>query len=179
MMTKKRVLVFLFAIGLLVPLFSVEQYPHSLGVQVGRLSGIGASYQKWTDTFGYQVAGGLIYHPVLDAFSDQLVYNFGFELQYPLVRHQVNKWLGGTLYLAVGVHHQGYKEVEETVPDSGVYTAGPLILNFGGGGGIGVETVFFEHFAVGTEFVYVVMYNYNENNIDVNMYPQVSIRYRF
>jgi len=161
-----------------VPLVANE-YPHSLGVQVGRLSGIGASYQVWTQNLGWQVAGGMLYRTELEEDSDRLVYNLGLELQYPLVEHAINKWLEGKLYLVLGVHHQGYEEAVETSVGSGVYTAGPLQLNFGLGGGIGVETILFEHFAIGTEFVYVGMYNPKLNEAMVNMVPQVSLRYRF
>ena len=161
-----------------VPLVANE-YPHSLGVQVGRLSGIGASYQAWTQNIGWQVGGGVLYNTELDEYSDRLVYNLGLELQYPLVEHAINKWLEGKLYLVLGVHHQGYEEAVETSLGSGVYTAGPLQLNFGLGGGIGVETILFEHFAIGTEFVYVGMYNPKLNETMVNMFPQVSLRYRF
>jgi len=171
-------LVILLALMVAVPLFA-NQYPHSLGVQVGRLSGVGASYQVWTERVGLQVAGGMIYRTELEEDHDRLVYNLGFELQYPLVEHVVNSWLEGKLYLVAGIHHQGYQEAVETSPSSGIYTAGPLQLNFGLGGGIGVETILFEHFAIGTEFVYVGMYNPKSEETMVNMFPQVSLRYRF
>lgn len=161
-----------------VPLFA-NQYPHSLGVQVGRLSGIGASYQIWTEQVGLQVAAGMRYNTELDEFSDRLVYNLGLELQYQLVEHAITSWLEGKLYLVAGIHHQGYQEAVETSLGSNVFTAGPLQLNFGLGGGIGVETILFEHFAIGTEFVYVGMYNPKLNEAMVDMLPQVSLRYRF
>ena len=161
-----------------VPLFA-NQYPHSLGVQVGRLSGIGASYQIWTEQVGWQVAAGMRYNTELDEFSDRLVYNLGLELQYPLVEHAITSWLEGKLYLVAGMHHQGYQEAVETSLGSNVFTAGPLQLNFGIGGGIGVETILFEHVAIGTEFVYVGMYNPKLNEAMVDMLPQVSLRYRF
>ena len=63
--------------------------------------------------------------------------------------------------------------------DPEVYRSGPLILNIGVGGGIGVETIFFKHFAISTEFVYVGMYDVNAAKLDVDMHPQVSLRYRF
>jgi hypothetical protein len=47
------------------------------------------------------------------------------------------------------------------------------------GGGIGVETILFKHFAISTEFVYMGMYELNTSTLNVDMYPQVSLRYRF
>ncbi len=125
----------------------------------------------------------MIYHPPQMEYGyDELVYNIGLELQYPLVYHEANSWLAGTLYLVGGgVHHQGYKEAELVSFDPDVYRSGPLTLNIGiGGGGIGgVETIFFKHFAISTEFVYVGMYEMNTSTLNVDMYPQVSLRYRF
>jgi hypothetical protein len=166
--------------SLFTPLFAEgSEYSQALGVQVGRLAGVGISYQKWLDDFGYQVAGGLLYHPEMVYGNDQLVYNIGFELQYPLVYHEVNSSLAGTLYFVGGVHHQGYREAKLTSADPDVYSAGPLILNLGIGGGIGVETILFKHFAISTEFVYMGMYELNTSTLNVDMYPQVSLRYRF
>ncbi|MGE4454319.1 MAG: hypothetical protein AB7D92_07255 [Sphaerochaeta sp.] len=158
---------------------SGSEYSQALGVQVGRLAGIGVSYQTWMRNVGFQVAGGFLYHQELEEGGDRLVYNIGFELQYPLVSHTVNSWLDGKLYVVGGLHHQGYQEVEasESVPP--VLSSGPLTLNLGLGAGVGVETILYDHFAIGTEFVYVGMYETNSGKLDINMYPQVSLRYRF
>ncbi|WP_332446240.1 hypothetical protein [Sphaerochaeta sp.] len=161
----------------LLPLGAMEAYPQSLGVQGGRIAGIGASYQIWTDTFGYQVAGGLITSPDMENGRDSLAYNLGFELQYPFVSHTVNPWLSGKLYLVGGLHHMGYKEAILQSDDT--YLAGPLNLNVGAGAGIGVETILFSHFAIGTEFVYFGMYSLTDHTLIIDMQPQVSVRYRF
>ena len=177
---RSLVILLVLLVSLSTPLFAVgSEYSQALGVQGGRLAGVGLSYQKWLEDFGYQVAGGLIYHPEMEYGYDELVYNIGLELQYPLVYHEANSWLAGTLYVVGGVHHQGYKEAELVTMDPEVYRSGPLILNIGVGGGIGVETIFFKHFAISTEFVYVGMYETNSGTLDINMYPQVSLRYRF
>lgn len=182
MKTPIRSLVVLFVLLAFfsAPLFAVgSEYSQALGVQGGRLAGVGISYQRWLDDFGYQVAGGLLYHPEMEYGDDELVYNIGLELQYPLVYHEANSWLAGTLYLVGGVHHQGYKEAELVSFDPDVYRSGPLTLNIGIGGGVGVESIFFKHFAISTEFVYVGMYEITSSTFVVDMYPQVSLRYRF
>ncbi|MGH0053334.1 MAG: hypothetical protein ACQ5SW_08110 [Sphaerochaetaceae bacterium] len=177
----RTLLIAFFLICILFPSVAAEkrEYSQALGVQVGNLSGTGASYQRWTDSLGYQVAGGLVYHPEMEYGRDQLAYTIGFEVQYPLVHHQVASWLGGTVYLVGGIQHQGYKEAVETSPYSGEYTAGPFIYSLGLGGGVGVETILFNHFAIGTEFVYIGMYEPCSSRLDVDMYPQISLRYRF
>ncbi len=156
-----------------------NEYSNSLGVQVGRLSGVGLSYQKWTDTLGYEIAGGVLAHPLMENGSDQLAYIIGLQAMYPVVSHEVNSWLEGTLYIVGGVNHQGYREAVETPADSGLYVAGDLMLEVLVGGGIGVETIFFTHFAICTEFVYMGRYEINSGTMNLEMQPQLSVRYRF
>lgn len=175
------VLFSLFLLCVLILPLSAEQnqFPHALGVQVGRLAGVGASYQRWISSLGYQIATGAVYHPLMEEGRDQLVYNVGLELQYSIIGHIINSTLGGNMYLVCGLHHQGYKEAVESTIDQGVYTASDLIMNFGFGAGLGVETILFDHYSISTEFVYVGMYNINTEQLSLNMYPQLSLRYRF
>lgn len=165
---------------LVLPLLAAEpvfnRFDQSLGVQVGRLSGIGASYQRWYPSFGFQVAGGAFFHPNMELGRDRMAYNIGAEVQFPLISHTITSFLAGRVYLVAGFHHRTYQEAVGD-EDSG-YTAGPVVVQFGGGAGIGVETVLFEHFALGTEFVYIGLIAL-DGSIDVEMTPQVSIRYRY
>ena len=153
-----------------------DQYDQALGVQFGRIAGIGASYQKWYPTFGLQVAGGFFFHPIIEEERDRFAYNIGAEVQLPLISHTITSFLSGRVYIVAGLHHRTYQEAvgDETFG----YTGGPIVMQFGAGAGIGVETVLFQHFALGTEFVYVGLYTV-EGKVDFDMYPQVSIRYRF
>ena len=153
-----------------------DQYDQALGVQVGRLAGIGAGYQKWYPNVGFQIAGGFFFHPTMELGRDRFAYNIGFEVQLPLMSHTINSFLAGRVYMVAGLHHRMYQEAEGDEPNG--YTAGPIVTQFGAGGGIGVETVLFEHFALGTEFVYLGLYSL-DGSLDVGMTPQVSIRYRF
>lgn len=153
-----------------------DRYDQALGVQVGRLAGIGAGYQKWYPRVGFQIAGGFFYHPNMEDGRDRFAYNIGAEVQLPLMSHTINSFLAGRVYMVAGLHHRMY---QEAVGDElSVYTKGPIVTQFGAGGGIGVETVLFEHFALGTEFVYLGLYSL-DGSLNVEMTPQVSIRYRF
>ena len=153
-----------------------DHYTHALGVQGGRLAGFGASYQKWYPSFGFQIAGGAFFHPNMEEGRDRFAYNIGAEVQYPLISHTITSFLAGRVYLAAGLHHRRYQEAEgdETIG----YTPADIVTQFGAGAGIGVETVLFEHFSLGTEFVYIGLYT-TDGTIDVEMSPQLSIRYRF
>ena len=188
MKTKIRILIpglffILLAQGLL---FAVEtsfsKSPRALGVQVGRISGIGLSYQKWSGNSGFQVAAGGMYHPLMDDGHDILNYNMGIEFQQAIYTDDFSTWLSGRLYLFTGLNHRGYLEAIETaVPD--VYEKGDFHPEFGIGGGVGVEAIFFEHFAVVTEMVYVLFWHpiqpvFHEQFV-VDILPQVSLRYRY
>ncbi len=167
----------LFFLMLLSPAFAEAQYPNALGVQVGRIAGFGISYQRWEEGFGYQLATGLNYHSWVAEGDDRFVYNLGFEIQRPLVSHDISSWLSGTLYLFAGIHHRGYEEALGS--ESTGYTVGPYTAEFGAGAGVGVEAILFDHFAFGTEFVIFGMYTPREERFAVNMLPQLSLRYRF
>ncbi|MDD3823705.1 MAG: hypothetical protein PHN93_08175 [Sphaerochaetaceae bacterium] len=171
---------------LLVPAFAASDpfstFPEALGVQVGRLAGIGLSYQKWNGDDGYQVAVGAMYHPLMNDGHDILNYNIGFEYMRSMYSDDFAKWLSGRLYIFAGINHRGYKETVVN-PVSYDYEAGDFHLEFGAGGGIGVEAVFFEHFAIATEMAYVLYYSPLElalqDRFILDLIPQVSVRYRF
>lgn len=161
-----------------------EQYPIALGAQVGTLSGMGVSYQYWGPVFGYEIAGGAIYHPLqLAQGVDPLSYNFGMQIQYPIYSDTFSTWLSGRLYLLAGAYHSGHIDAlpQNTTPET--YKASPFTLSYGIGGGVGVEGVFFDHFAVVTEFVYGLLYSPSSESLSkqfiINMNPQISLRYRF
>lgn len=180
MHTKRVILSGILLVALLLPLLGKEtaftSYDQSMGVQAGRLAGFGASYQKWYPSFGFQVAGGAFFHPNMEEGRDRFAYNIGMEFQLPLISHTITSFLAGRVYLAVGLHHRRFQEAvgDETIG----YTPADIVTQFGAGAGIGVETVLFEHFSLGTEFVYIGLYT-TDGTIDVEMDPQISIRYRF
>lgn len=166
------------------PLFAVDsvvdQFPQALGVQVGRIAGIGISYQRWQGDTGFQVAAGGMYHPLMDDGHDVLNYNAGLEFQYLVYTDDFANWLSGRLYLFAGINHRGYIEAL-AVGDT--YVVGDFHPEFGLGGGVGVEAVLFEHFAVVTEMVYALFWNPIEpvlhEQFVVEILPQISLRYRF
>ena len=157
-------------------------FPRALGVQVGRIAGIGLSYQKWEGPWGYQFAAGALYHPLMDGGHDVFNYNAGAQACYAIFSDDFSTWLSSRLYVLAGINHRGYKEaVETTTPD--VYAAGDFHPEFGLGGGVGVEAVFFGHFAVSTEMVYALFWKPIEpvahGQFAMEILPQVSLRYRF
>lgn len=169
---------FLFAAD---PASVVDRFPQALGVQVGRIAGIGISYQKWQDDTGFQVAAAGMYHPLMDDGHDVLNYNAGVEFQYLVYTDDFANWLSGRLYLFAGLNHRGYIEAVLTEPDT--YVVGDFHPEFGLGGGVGVEAVLFEHFAVVTEMVYAIFWNPIQpvlhEQFMVEILPQISLRYRY
>lgn len=150
-----------------------ERFPQALGVQVGRVAGVGLSYQNWDSRFGYQIAAGGLYHPTGEDGQDLYIYNVGVETLYQLFSDDFSTWLSGRLYAVAGVNHRGFRE---TVDDG-------FNAEFAIGGGIGVEAALFEHFAIATEMVYALLWKPVQpvvrNQFSMEMLPQVSIRYRF
>jgi len=184
----KAVLIFLLLCLVAGSLFAeqtvFEEYPSALGVGVGFLSGVGVSYQQWFAGWGYQVAGGVIYHPLQLKYGfDPLLTNAGLELQFPIYTDSFNTWLSGRLYFFGGVRFRAYYEAQETSAGSGVYAASPFTLELGTGGGVGAELVLFDHFAAVAEMVYALVWTpLGSEQRDVFMmetYPQLSLRYRF
>ena len=188
-MTKRMRFLVVGLLVLIFPLFMVQsedlpfdRYPSALGFQVGRIAGIGISYQNWEGKIGYQVAAGALYHPSMDDGHDVFNYNIGFEALYGLYADDFAKWLSGRLYAVGGVNHRGYQE-SVWDNDLGRYVDNGFKPEFGVGAGIGVEAVLFEHFAIATELVYGFFYMPNEPTLRqqfmIEMLPQVSIRYRY
>ncbi len=188
-MKKKKFILITAAVLLIITLSSVsaeentfERFPKALGAQVGYLSGLGLSYQNWGETFGYQVAAGVMAYPDYSTGAEPLLYNAGLEFQYPVYTDSFGTWLTGRLYLVAGARHRGYIEA---VYNSGsdTYEKSPFTVEFAVGGGIGVEGVFFDHFAVVTEMVDSVVWKSGESSltdsIQVILQPQISLRYRF
>jgi hypothetical protein len=163
------------------PASVVDRFPRALGVQVGRIAGIGISYQKWQDDTGFQVAAAGMYHPLMDDGHDVLNYNAGVEFQYLVYTDDFANWLSGRLYLFAGLNHRGYIEAVLIAPDT--YAVGDFHPEFGLGGGVGVEAVLFEHFAVVTEMVYALFWNPIQpvlhEQFMVEILPQISLRYRY
>lgn len=157
-----------------------DAFPRALGVQVGRITGIGLSYQRWFGNQGYQVAAGALYHPRMDEGHDIVNYNMGAEYMHAIYSDDFSTWLSGRLYLFAGLNHRGYKE---TVASGDSYVAGDFHPEFGMGAGVGVETVLFEHFAITTEMAYAVFYAPTEpilhERFVLDILPQISLRYRF
>ena len=158
-------------------------FPRALGVQVGRIAGIGLSYQRWVGPWGSQFAAGALYHPLMDDGHDVFNYNAGAQGYYAIFSDDFSTWLSSRLYVLAGINHRGYKEAVETPPYSGTYVAGDFHPEFGLGGGVGVEAVFFEHFAISTEMVYALFWKPIEpvalEQFAMEILPQVSLRYRF
>ncbi|PKL12650.1 MAG: hypothetical protein CVV52_09235 [Spirochaetae bacterium HGW-Spirochaetae-8] len=171
------------------PLAAVEtpipQFRQALGVQVGQLSGFGLSYQQWNGITGYQIAAGAMYHPLMDNGSNLLNYVIGVEFQNSVYMDDFSNWLTGRLYLFTGVNHRGFIESIDTNPaiDITEYAPGDFNAEFGAGGGIGVEAIFFEHFAVATEMAIMVAWNPTRalvlEQFAVDIGPQLSLRYRY
>ena len=179
MHTKRVILSGCLLVALLLPVLGDDvfsSYDQALGVQAGRLAGIGASYQKWYPTFGVQVAGGAFFHPNMEEGRDRYACNIGSEVQLPLISHTINSFLAGRVYLVAGLHHRSYQKAKDG--GGGTYVPDEVVVQFGAGAGLAVETVLFEHFALTTEFVYVGLYTV-EGSLDLDMYPQVAIRYRY
>ena len=178
---------FLFLAGLLGAVHAEDvtfaTFPRALGVQVGGIAGIGLSYQRWKEPWGYQFAAGTLYHPPIDDGHDVFNYNAGAQVCYTIFSDDFSTWLASRLYVLAGINHRGYKDAVETPPDSGTYVVGEFHPEFGLGGGVGVEAVFFKHFAVSTEMVYALFWKPIEplanGQFAMEMLPQVSLRYRF
>ncbi len=159
-----------------------SQFPKALGVQAGFLSGFGLSYQSWGEKVGHQVAAGMMADPSMTWGADPLVYNLGYEMQYPMYTDSFDTWLAGRLYLFTGIRHRGYIEA---VYDSGssTYANSAFTLEFSLGGGIGVEAVLFDHFAAVAEMANAVIWKSGDtalsDRVSVDLQPQLSLRYRF
>jgi hypothetical protein len=96
MHTKRVILSGFLLVALLLPVLGDDvfsSYDQALGVQAGRLAGIGASYQKWYPAFGVQVAGGAFFHPNMEEGRDRYACNIGSEVQLPLISHTINSFL--------------------------------------------------------------------------------------
>lgn len=150
-----------------------QRFPRALGVQVGRVAGIGLSYQHWDGSWGYQVVAGGLYHPLTGDGQDLYVYNAGIEGLYSLFEDDFASWLSGRVYLFAGINHRGY---QETASDD-------FNPEFAFGSGVGVEALLFEHFSIATEMAYVLLWmpiqGQPHQQFALEMLPQVSLRYRF
>jgi hypothetical protein len=89
------------------------------------------------------------------------------------------------LYLFAGLTHQGYINVESTYNETTgyTYTQGPFGYVFGGGIGIGIEVILFEHFSVPFEIGYGVYWDGSKETLAeqflVDLALQVGFRYRY
>ena len=115
-------------------------------------------------------------HPNMEEGRDRYACNIGSEVQLPLISHTINSFLAGRVYLVAGLHHRSYQKAKDG--GGGTYEPDEVVVQFGAGAGLAVETVLFEHFSLTTEFVYVGLYTV-EGSLDLDMYPQVAIRYRY
>jgi hypothetical protein len=116
---------------------SVDTFDEALGGFAGFVGGTGISYQRWIGAFGWQVAGGGYYLPSGDG-----EYAVGVEAMYRIHDAEVHERVDSILYTVAGLGH--YADIQ----------AGAFQARIHGGLGIGVETVFFEHFSFPIELLY-------------------------
>ncbi len=160
-----------------------HKFNESLGFQYGTMFGTGLSYQRWDARQGFQAVFGAWYNP---AATDVILdYAVGAEYQYSVYGEDFAKWLSGQLYLFAGLTHQGYINVESTYNETTgyTYTQGPFGYVFGGGIGIGIEVILFEHFSVPFEIGYGVYWDGSKETLAeqflVDLALQVGFRYRY
>ena len=161
-----------------------HKFNESLGFQYGTIFGTGLSYQRWDSRQGFQAVFGAWYNPIsTDVILD---YAVGAEYQYSVYGEDFAKWLSGQLYLFAGLTHQGYINVESTYDEETyetTYTQGPFGYVFGGGFGIGIEVILFEHFSIPFEIGYGIYWDGSKETLAeqflVDLAFQVGFRYRY
>ncbi len=191
MKTMRRALSIGFVLCLLatISIFAADsgfrQFDSALGFQVGQLSGLGLSYQKWEGDTGYQLAFGALYFPLdeTDFWSPNILnYTIGAELQHTVYGDDFANWLSGRLYLFSALNHRGYIEAEMVSSDPYVLGYGDFNAVFAFGVGIGIEIILFKHFSFPVELGRVFGTPTKSGLRDqfvVDIVPQVGFRYRY
>jgi hypothetical protein len=158
---------------------NLNAYPHSIGVQVGQLSGAGLSYQKRiSELDALQTTVGLSFdgNATWDSF---LYYNIGLEYQHTLFSDSYEDWFIGQLYVFTGVNHTGSIDTENYDSD----VLGPFTPGLALGGGFGVEILLFDHFSMPIEFGYGAFWEYADTSfikqLQLQFIAQAGMRYRF
>jgi len=182
-------IIFLFVSPILFadqPVDVVKEYPKALGFQGGSISGTGLSYFRQLSDFSWQVTGGVLYLPLSqDSYGDILSYVVGFETHFPVYDETITNWLGGQLYLFLGLNHKGVIPTSITgTGDAAVKVMGAYTPSVGIGGGIGIELILFQHFSIPLELGYGLTYSPTlgagiADQLAVNLMPQAGFRYRY
>ncbi|WP_144082876.1 hypothetical protein [Salinispira pacifica] len=168
-----------------------EVYDEALGFSAGPMTGTGLTYHKTYGSKGWQIVAGALYSPEIQFYGNLLDYSLGFSHHWRVFSSQWKDILGGNLYIFTSIMHRGYipwvddsyydEESEtyvEVPPYSGSYTP-----QFTAGFGIGMELIGFSHFSIPIEVGYGLTWlptaGSLQNQFAVELYPQISFRYRY
>ncbi len=142
---------------------NIRQFDQALGGFAGYVGGVGISYQKWLGSFGWQVAGGGYYLPSQDG-----QYAIGVEGMYQIHEAALHERVDSMLYAVAGIGH--YADI---TPDS-------FDARIHGGIGLGVETVFFEHFSFPLELLYTGSFVVTSLTAgEFGLQPAGGVRFRY
>lgn len=168
-----------------------EIFDEALGFSAGPMTGTGLTYHRTVGNRGWQIVAGALYAPELQFYGNLLDYSIGFSHNWRVFSSQWRDILGGNLYIFTSAMHRGYipwvddsyydEESEtyvEVTPYAGSYTPGFTI-----GFGIGMELIGFSHLSIPIEVGYGLTWSPTPpsvvNQIAVDLYPQISFRYRY
>jgi hypothetical protein len=142
---------------------SVDTFDEALGGFASFVGGTGISYQSWLGAFGWQVAGGGYYLP-----TGEGEYAVGVEAMYRIHTAAIMERADSILYAAAGVGH--YADIQ----------GGAFEARIHGGLGLGVETVFFEHFSLPIELLYRGTLIVNDfSGGEAGLQPGAGFRFRY
>lgn len=142
---------------------NVRRFDEALGGFAGYVGGVGLSYQKWLGSFGWQVAGGGYYLP-----SQEGQYAIGVEGMYQIHEAALHERVDSLLYAVAGIGH--YADI----------APGSFNARIHGGIGLGVETVFFEHFSFPLELLYTGTFVITGLSAgDFGLQPAGGVRFRY
>jgi hypothetical protein len=142
---------------------NLSRFDEALGGFASFVGGTGLSYQEWRSRFGWQVTAGGYYLP-----SEQGWYAVGVEGMYRIHAAALSDWFDSALYTVAGLGH--YADIDGS-GFRGSLTAGV---------GLGVESIFFEHFSVPIELLYTGEFVLNTLDLgSIGLQPAAGFRFRY
>jgi hypothetical protein len=161
---------------------SFQEFPNALGMSINSTTGWGLHWLYWKDNLGLSVTAGGSYLPegaTTNFLSPQNWVDYGISVQGLLRVYGIDfsKWLGGQLYVTALLGHQGKGAMiysYDPVTSVSTNVRGPYVPMLNLGLGIGIELIWFKHFSIPLEIMYVGQYPFK-------LEPAVSLglRYRF
>ena len=142
---------------------TIATFDQALGGFASFVGGAGLSYQRWRDQLGWQIAAGGYYLPSVDGW-----YAVGVQGMYRIHEAALRERIDSALYAVTGLGHSA--EISPSLFE-GRITAGI---------GLGVETIFFEHFSFPIELLYAGEFVLNTLSFrSVQLQPAAGFRFRY